>query len=62
LEKWFLAEKLGEKSWFIQSERYYYEHIQDYYSNIKRIGIEYFDLNYLEALLFLEMLPNSFNK
>lgn len=59
LEKWFLNEKLGEKSWFIQSERYYYEHLQQYYLNIKHIGIEYIELNYLESLPFLQMLADS---
>ena len=59
LEKWYLSEKLGEKSWFIQSERYYYEQYTNYYANIRRIGIEYCDLNYLEALPFLQMLPDA---
>ncbi|MBL7816202.1 MAG: Fic family protein [Saprospiraceae bacterium] len=25
IEKWFLAEKLGEQAWFIPSEKYYYQ-------------------------------------
>ena len=25
LEKWFLAQKLGEKAWFLQSEKMYYQ-------------------------------------
>lgn len=32
LEKWFLAQKLGDKAWFISSEKHYYEHHQIYYS------------------------------
>ena len=59
LEKWFLAQKLGGKAWFLQSERYYYEQHQIYYNNIRRIGLEYELLNYGEALPFLQMLPNS---
>jgi Fic family protein len=61
LEKWFLAQKLGDKAWFIQSERNYYEQHQMYYNNIRRLGLEYDELNYTEALPFLQMLPNAIN-
>lgn len=72
LEKWFLAEKLGEtnpsasntelveaklnKAWFIQSEKKYYENHQTYYNNISALGMEYPELNYKKALPFLLML------
>ncbi|KGO85562.1 hypothetical protein Q765_15230 [Flavobacterium rivuli WB 3.3-2 = DSM 21788] len=59
LEKWFLAQKLGAKAWFIQSEKYYYNQHQTYYSNIRKLGLEYDDLNYNQALSFLQMLPQS---
>jgi len=59
LEKWYLSQKLGEKSWLLQSERYYYEQHSAYYDNIRRLGIEYPNLNYSEALPFLQMLPDS---
>lgn len=59
LEKWFIAEKLGEKAWFIQSEKYYYHHHHTYYANIRTLGLEYEALNYNEALPFLLMLPES---
>ncbi len=59
LEKWFLARKLGANAWFIQSERNYYDQHQVYYNNIRRIGLEYDDLDYSEALPFLRMLPYS---
>ena len=59
LEKWFLAEKLGAKVWFIQSERNYYNRHQTYYSNIRGLGLEYDELQYSEALPFLQMLPAS---
>ena len=59
LEKWFLAQKLGSKAWFIQSERNYYEQHQTYYSNIRRMGLEYDELNYAEAMPFLNMLPDA---
>ena len=59
LEKWFLAQKLGSKAWFIQSERNYYEQHQTYYSNIRQLGLEYDELNYAEAMPFLNMLPGA---
>lgn len=59
LEKWFLADKLGVKAWFIQSERNYYDQHQTYYNNIRRLGLEYDELKYSEALPFLQMLPRS---
>jgi Fic family protein len=62
LEKWFLAEKLGGKAWFIQSEKYYYQKHEMYYNNIRKLGLEYDELNYSEALAFLQMLPDSINK
>lgn len=61
LEKWFLAQKLGAKSWYIQSERFYYEHHEEYYKNIRVLGIEYPLLDYSKALQFLLMLPKSVN-
>ena len=59
LEKWFLASKLGEKAWYISSERYYYQHLQSYYNNLARIGLFYDELNYDKAVPFLLMLPNA---
>jgi Fic family protein len=59
IEKWFLAQKLGEKAWFVQSEKMYYQKHQNYYSNIRLLGLEYQTLNYHQALSFLLMLPNS---
>lgn len=59
LEKWFLSEKLGEKAWFIQSEKNYYQNHQLYYSNLRKLGLEYESLDYSKALSFLEMLPKS---
>lgn len=62
LEKWFLAQKLGINAWFVESERNYYDNHQSYYKNIRRLGLEYDELNYREALPFLQMLINSINK
>jgi len=59
IEKWFLAEKLGEKAWLIQSEKNYYLHHQTYYKNIRLLGLEYEELDYSKALPFLMMLPQS---
>ncbi len=61
LEKWFLAQKLGPKAWFIQSERYYYEQHQVSYHNIRKLGLEYETLQYSAALPFVQMLPQSLN-
>jgi Fic family protein len=61
LEKWFVAEKLGDKAWFIQSEQNYYAQHQTYYNNLRRLGLEYEELKYSEALPFLQMLPNAIN-
>lgn len=62
LEKWFLAQKLGNKAWFIESEKMYYNQHATYYNNIRMLGLEYSELNYNKALLFLLMLPMSFIK
>ncbi len=59
LEKWFIAQKLGEKAWFLQSELYYYQKIDDYYKNLNRLGVFYTQLDYSQALAFLLMLPKS---
>jgi len=58
-EKWFLAQKLGNKAWFVQSEKYYYTQHETYYNNIRALGLEYPDLDYSKALPFLLMLPKS---
>ncbi|MBI2280068.1 MAG: Fic family protein [Bacteroidetes bacterium] len=62
IEKWFLAQKLGDKAWFVQSEKNYYLHHQTYYKNIRLLGMEYSDLDYSNALPFLLMLPNSISR
>lgn len=59
IEKWFLAQKLGEKAWFVQSEKNYYQLHQTYYKNIRALGLEYQNLDYSKALPFLLMLPTS---
>ena len=59
LEKWFLAQHLGYKAWFVDSERYYYKHHQAYYTNLRALGLEFQTLDYNKALPFLLMLPHS---
>jgi len=59
LEKWFLSRKLGPQAWLVPSERHYYENHALYYRNIRRLRLEYDELDYREALPFLLMLPQS---
>lgn len=59
IEKWFLAEKLGTKAWFLQSEKQYYNAHQAYYENLGDIGLEYPNLVYEKALPFLLMAVQS---
>ena len=59
IEKWFIAEKLGEKAWFLQSEKMYYQNHQSYYQNIRELGLEYETLKWEKSLNFLLMLPKS---
>jgi Fic family protein len=61
LEKWFLAEKLGERAWYIQSEKFYYKEVNSYYKNLARLGLFYDALDYDKAMPFLLMLPISLN-
>lgn len=62
IEKWFLAQKLGDKAWFVDSERYYYQQQQTYYKNLRALGIEYPDFDYNKAMPFLLMLPHALSK
>jgi hypothetical protein len=50
---------LGERAWFIASERHYYRNLNDYYRNLQRLGLEYEYLNYERCVPFLLMLPQS---
>ncbi|MCI5146565.1 MAG: Fic family protein, partial [Candidatus Electrothrix sp. AR3] len=59
LEKWFIAEKLGQKFWKIPSEQYYKEHQPEYYAAI-HLGINFYELDYDKCIIFLAMLPKCF--
>jgi Fic family protein len=61
LEKWFIAEHLGEKAWYIKSEKYYYHHVNEYYKNLNRMGMFYEQIDYSKADLFFQMLPHAIN-
>lgn len=58
LEKWFLTENLNGRAWKLQSEKYYKEHLTEYYANIN-LGENYYGLNYDRCIPFLVMLANS---
>ena len=59
LEKWFLAEKLGERAWYLQTEKYYYKNVNEYYKNLSRLGLFYEALDYEKSIPFLLMIPKS---
>ncbi len=55
LEKWFLLEKMGREAMAIPLEKNYYLKMKDYYSNLKRLGLEYDLFDYGKSLDFLLM-------
>jgi Fic family protein len=55
LEKWFLKEKMGNKIVSIELEKNYYKNLSDYYKNIRKLGLEYSELDYSQSLDFLTM-------
>ncbi|MEP6795193.1 MAG: Fic family protein [Saprospiraceae bacterium] len=59
VEKWFVAEKLGPKAWFIFSENYYFEYSSMYKILLGKVGPDYQSVDYREALFFLRMLPDA---
>lgn len=56
VEKWFLASKLGNGAWFIQSEKLYQQLIKSYYKNVD-IGKTYNTINFGLSIPFMKMLP-----
>jgi Fic family protein len=61
LEKWFLTQKLGNQFWKLSSEKYYKEHLSEYYNTIN-LGVNYYELQYDKCLPFLIMLPKALEK
>ncbi|MBT3382582.1 MAG: Fic family protein [Prolixibacteraceae bacterium] len=57
IEKWFIAEKLGQDFWKIPSEEYYKQNQAKYYETIN-LGVNFYELDYNKCFGFLEMLPN----
>jgi hypothetical protein len=59
LEKWFLLDRLGDQAASIELEKNYYVNRQAYYDNIRKLGLDYQQLNYDKALDFLLMTAYS---
>lgn len=59
IEKWFLADYFGVNAWNIESERYYYENRQQYYTCLNNLGLEYATLDFSKAIPFTQLLINS---
>ena len=63
LEKWFLAAILSnETATAISLEKNYYRKKPQYYNNIRKIGLEYSELDYSKSLDFLLMTVKMFEK
>lgn len=58
IEKWFLSKKLGDKAWFITSEKNYWDNRSAYYKNLQ-LGVNYYEVKYEKSIPFLLMLPNA---
>ena len=61
LEKWFLAQKLDNVAWAIQSEKLYYQRRPSYYANLHLKGDNYNSIDYSRCIPFLCMLPMALN-
>lgn len=62
IEKWFLIEKIGQKASSVQLEKNYFRNLNEYYSNIKKLGLEYENLDYNKSLDFLLMTAMGIDK
>ena len=60
LEKWFLAQKLGQVAWAIQSEKLYFKRKKSYYENL-HFRDNYNSIDYTRCIPFLCMLPMALN-
>ncbi len=58
IEKWFLASKLGNAAWSINTEKYYWDNRPKYYKNIS-LGYNYYVLYWERCIPFLLMLPKA---
>lgn len=59
MEKWFLQSKIGEKASSVQLEKNYFTNLKSYYSNIKKLGLEYDQLDFSKSTDFLLMTVTS---
>lgn len=59
IEKWFLIQKIGQNATSVQLEKNYYKNLKEYYSNIRKLGLEYEDLDYSKSLDFILMTVNG---
>ena len=55
LEKWFLVAHFKEKGFALQTEKSYYQNLQDYYNNLRKTGFEYEDTDFSKAINFMLM-------
>ena len=53
LEKWFLAEKLDKKYWYLQTEKYYWDNLQKYYDSLQ-LGVNYWEVDFKKANKFFK--------
>lgn len=49
-EKWFIAEKLNKKAWFLKSELNYFNKRKSYFLALNRMGLFYENTDYSKAL------------
>lgn len=59
LEKWFIAEKLGKKAWFIKSELNYYNKRKSYFLALNRMGLFYEDTDYSKSITIATYTANT---
>lgn len=58
LEKWFLSTSINSRAWRIPAEKYYKNHLDDYYASVN-LGVNYYELDYGRCLPFLLQLPKA---
>jgi Fic family protein len=46
LEKWFLLNKIGVEATAVELEKHYYVNRSAYYTNIRKLGLDYPSLDY----------------
>lgn len=59
MEKWFLTTHLGKKAIGVNLEKNYFTNRDTYYANIRKLGVEYEQLDYSKSLDFLLMTVQS---